>query len=539
LDCYKKSLDAIEYLRSRINLDYYKLGFMKNKSGVHEAAVDLLYRSGREDGGSGRAEDLFDTVERAKARAFLETLGEEDGDIRRRLNPSLKQKEDEISGRISAVIRELAKGDLPPRRRVDLQKALRRYEDEYHQHISRIRGEAPDLAGVLSALPIRVEQVQERLLDEKTAILEYFLGEKTSLLFLITKKKWDILPLPPRREIESSINAYLKLLSDPPQEEWAGALAAQRLSRELFLPALKILPSPVERLIFIPDGLLLYLPFETLDLSSASPSSEEGFLISRYTVSYAPSCSSLLFLKERKGKERYARNLLAFGSPLPPPGKATDGKKRVSMANILRETYEGRGYDLSSLTQSDREIKEISSFFSRNRRTVYRHKEASKETLKTISLEDYQIIHFACHAFIDEKLPYRSALVLSWDESSREEGFLQVREIASLRLAAELVVLSACETGRGQVERGEGILGLTRSLFSSGARSVVSALWKVGDRATAVFMRDFYDHLSRGYDKAQALRLAKLAMSKSKYSHPFYWAPFVLHGESSSRLDVR
>jgi CHAT domain-containing protein len=246
-----------------------------------------------------------------------------------------------------------------------------------------------------------------------------------------------------------------------------------------------------------------------------------------------------LFLKERKRKDRYVRNLLAFGSPVPPPGRKADGQKRVSLANILRETYEGQGFDLSSLPQTDREIKEISSFFSKNSRTVCRRREASKDMLKSISLEDYQIIHFACHAFIDEKIPYRSALVLSWDERSREEGFLQVREIANLRLAAELVVLSACETGRGQIEKGEGILGLTRSLFNSGARSVVSTLWKIGDSATAVFMRDFYDYLSRGNDKAQALRLAKLALLKSKYSHPFYWAPFVLHGESSSRLDVR
>jgi CHAT domain-containing protein/Tfp pilus assembly protein PilF len=539
LDCYRNSIDAIEHIRSKIIFDYHKVGFMKNKLKVYEAVVDLLYWRNKDNISSNKAEEIFYTVERAKARAFLETLGEEKRDFRGRLNPSLEKKENEVSSRISAVIQEMAKRDLSPSRRLDLQKTLKRFEDEYLNFISRIRVEVPDIANVVFPLPIRVKQAQEWLLDEKTAILEYFLGEKNSLLFLMTKKKLNIFPLPPRKEIESSINAYIKLLSDPPKGEWTGALAAERLSRDLLFPAMKILPQSVERLIFIPDGPLLYLPFDTLALLSAGRSSGEDFLISKYTISYAPSCSSLLFLKERKKKDRYVRNLLAFGNPLPPSDMASDGKKNISVANILRETYEGQGFDFSSLPQSDREIKYISSFFSKNDRTICLHREASKEMIRNISLEDYQIIHFACHGFIDEKIPYRSALVLSWNEHSREDGFLQVREIANLRLAAELVVLSACETGRGRIENGEGILGITRSFFYSGARSVVSALWKIGDKATAMFMRRFYYYLSLENDKAQAVRLAKLALLRSKYSHPFYWAPFVLHGESSSPLDFR
>jgi CHAT domain-containing protein len=216
-----------------------------------------------------------------------------------------------------------------------------------------------------------------------------------------------------------------------------------------------------------------------------------------------------------------------------------DGKNKISVANILKETYEGQGFDFSSLPQSDREIKEISRFFSKNDQTICLRRDASKDMIKNMALEDYQIIHFACHGFIDEKIPYRSALVLSRDERTGEDGFLQVREIANLRLAAELVVLSACETARGHIEAGEGILGLTRSFLYSGARSVVSALWKIGDKATAMFMRKYYYYLSKKNDKAQALRLAKIDLLKSRYSHPFYWAPFVLHGESASRLDFR
>ena len=539
LDCYRKSIDAVEHIRNRIVFDYYKVGFMKNKFKVYEAAVDLLYLPGKDNLTSDKAEEIFEMVERAKARAFLETLGEEKGSLGGRLNPALERREKEIAGRISSILHEIAQRDLSPGRREELQKTLQRHEDEYLNLVSRIRAEGPDNANFVFPLPIRVAQVRERLLDDKTAILEYFVGEKYSLLFLLTKGKLDVFPLPPGREIAASTEAYLKLLSEPPREDWTGALAAGRLSRDLLSPALQILPPSIERLIFIPDGPLLYLPFDTLALHLSDQSPGEDFLISKYVVSYAPSCSSLLFLKGRQKKDRYARNLLAFGNPLPPSDFASVGKKKISVANILKETYEGRGFDFSSLPQSGREIKEISRFFSKDDRTVRLRGQASKVMVKSMALEDYRIIHFACHGFIDEKIPYRTALALSRDERTGEDGFLQVREIAQLRMAAVLVVLSACETAGGRVEKGEGILGLTRSFLYSGAGSAVSSLWKIGDKAAGVFMGRFYSHLSRENDIAQALRLAKLDLMKSGYSHPFYWAPFVLHGESGTRLDFR
>ena len=538
LACYKNSIDAIEFLRSQIKFDYYKVGFAKNKFKVYESAIDLLCRLNKDDVSATRAEEIFNIVERAKARAFLETLGELKSSFRDELNPALEKKKDEISDEISAVIQEMSKGDLPPGRLVELQLTLKRFEDEYIGLSARIRADVPDAADAISPVAIQLKQVQECLLDEKTAILEYFLGEKNSLLFFITKNRFSIFPLPPRNEVERSIYGYVNLLSDPPKGKWKGALAAKRLSQDLLFPVTKILSESIERLILIPDGLLLYLPFETLTLARRDPSSGEDFLISRYAISYACSCSSLLFLKERRKKDQFLKGLLAFGNPLYPSNNGSTGIRKITISNIMRETYEDQGFDFSSLTQSDREIKEISGFFSRSNRTICLKNEASQEMIKKMPLEDYQIIHFACHGFIDEKIPYRSGLILSFDESSGEAGFLQVRGIANLRLNAELVVLSACETGRGYIEKGEGILGLTRSFFCSGARSVVSSLWKVADKSTAKFMGYFYYYLSQKKDKVQALRLAKLRMLQSEYSHPFYWAAFILNGEPSSTLNI-
>ena len=158
---------------------------------------------------------------------------------------------------------------------------------------------------------------------------------------------------------------------------------------------------------------------------------------------------------------------------------------------------------------------------------------AQEEVVKKIALEDYQIIHFACHSLLDERFPFRSALILALNGDS-EDGFLLVREIYNLRLSAEMIVLSACQTGKGRLENIEGVLGLPRIFFYCGARSVVSSLWKINDKSTTKFMSQFYKHISEGKSKPQALRLAKLYMIDNKYSHPFYWASFVLYGDGSA-----
>jgi CHAT domain-containing protein len=205
----------------------------------------------------------------------------------------------------------------------------------------------------------------------------------------------------------------------------------------------------------------------------------------------------------------------------------------------MRELYLDQGFDFSPLPHSEEEVLGISSYFPRESRDVYLKDNAKEEVFKRISLKDYRIVHFACHGFLSEEYPFRSALVLSLDEDPAEDGFVQVRELYNIRLRADLVVLSACQTGRGRMERGEGLLGLPRIFFYTGAKSVISTLWRINDESTAVFMNWFYRYLSEGKDKAQALRLAKLRMLDSRYSHPFYWASFILNGDYNSVVNFK
>jgi CHAT domain-containing protein len=161
-------------------------------------------------------------------------------------------------------------------------------------------------------------------------------------------------------------------------------------------------------------------------------------------------------------------------------------------------------------------------------------REATEENVKDNGLlRTARRIHFATHGLLDEKQPELSGLVLTRTPGSREDGLLQVYEIFNLELDADLVVLSACDTGLGNAVGGEGLLGVTRALLYAGAHSVVVSLWQVDDTSTPDLMVGFYRHLDKAGDKAEALRQAKLTMIHEKrFAHPFYWAPFILIGES-------
>jgi CHAT domain-containing protein len=535
---YQKAIDVIDHIRSQIFLDTYKTGFVKDKFKVYEFLINLLYRLNIEDLSSSHADEMFHVVERAKGRAFLEGLGESKIDIRKSLSPGLKKRENELSGRISLIIQELSRPDLSKKRRKKLLNKLKQEEDEYISLISRIRVEVPELANLVSASPCGVEQVQKNL-DGKTALIEYFLGESESFMFFITRNEFGMYGLPSRSKIEKSIKAYLKILSGPSKGEFKGTLAARRIYGELFFPAEGNIPESVENLIIVPDGILYSLPFETLIPNTQDRSSKDDYLVANYKISYVPSFSALLFLSENKVKHESPKSLMAFGNPSYTLKDSSNGKKSKTHVEVLRELYLDQGFDFSPLPYTEREILEISSYFPDDRKDIYLKDEAREEIFKEAPLQDYQIIHFACHGFLAEEFPFRSALILALDDDPQEDGFLQVRELYNLRLKADLVVLSACQTGKGKLERGEGILGLPRVFFYAGAKSVILTLWRINDESTATFMSLLYHYLSKGNDKAQALRLAKLEMINSRFSHPFYWAAFVLNGDSNSKLNFR
>jgi CHAT domain-containing protein/tetratricopeptide (TPR) repeat protein len=528
---YKKSIGIIEKIRDHITLDIFKIGFARNKFTVYEHAIDILHSFYMSSPSEALLEEMFSMIEKAKARAFLEGLAEGRIDLSRVLNLAKKKREREVSKEISEVVKQLAGFQLRKAGKENLLRELDRKEEEFLRVISDIKTEYRKAGIVASPEICAISEVKNRLLERHRAFLEYFVGEKKSYLIFFTRDRSGLYELPGRSSLENSLKGFLKTLAVPSRGPFIGMRAGERIARELVFPLQEKIYNEINSLIIIPDGVLNYLPFETLRVET---NGGRCFLIEKYGVSYGQSASSLLFLKQTLQITKRNKDLLAVGSPKYGKAQKTGISQKISRAEVWTEIYRGDGFSFESLPFSKNEILDIVSNFPERKVDVFLEREANESVIKKLPLSEYQIIHFACHGFLDEKSPFRSALVLSLDEGQGEDGFLQVREINNLRINADLVVLSACQTGNGSLEKGEGLLGLSRTFFYAGARAVLSALWPVNDQSTAALMGDFYRFLVQGQGKDEALRLAKMKMLKSTRRHPFYWAGFVLHGDAAS-----
>jgi CHAT domain-containing protein len=394
--------------------------------------------------------------------------------------------------------------------------------------------------------PIGVQEIQSKLLDEHTALVEYLLGEKRSLVWVVTRDEVTTTILPARKDIEERVAAYRKLLS----ERVSALTLEQSLTRINVLGGElhHLLFKPIEKdvhasktLIIVPDGTLSYLPFEAL--VTASSHDKNNYLAEKFAIVYGPSASALVTVEEMNRRVMSHRKLLAFGDPLiiaengfpkiAPESRSSESDSRLHRPS-LSEDYAERGFSLARLPYTRDEVVGIGKLFPLDQRQLYLGADAREENVKSEELDDFRYIHFATHGFLDELHPGRSGIFLSRAPDSKEDGILQTGEIMRLKLNADIVTLSACSTGLGKLVNGEGILGLTRAFFYAGARNVVVSLWNVNDSATAMLMRSFYLNLRRGLSKNEALRQAKLSLLRSSqpsWHHPYFWAAFVLEGQ--------
>jgi CHAT domain-containing protein len=351
--------------------------------------------------------------------------------------------------------------------------------------------------------------------------------------------------LPKAEAIGQLTQEFRETLRTPGRREFgAYARTAHRLYQTLIAPAGDTLAGK-RRLLIIPDGALHYVPFEALLVKAADGAGDPEFLLKRWAVSYAPSASVVASMRQntRPAADVSAKQFLAFADPVYDSNGRNDLARKKLGANAMSENtvaLNARGlfdndaqWDLARLTHSRREVEGIARLYRPQASALFLGQDAKEENAKGAgALATARRIHFATHGLVNEQQPQYSGLVLTLDDDPREDGLLQVYEIFNLKLQADLVVLSSCQTGLGQQFKGEGIVGLTRAFMYAGAPSVVVSLWSVADVSTADLMVGFYQHLDRAEDKADALRSAKLELLKNpRYAHPYYWAPFVLIGE--------
>jgi CHAT domain-containing protein len=259
---------------------------------------------------------------------------------------------------------------------------------------------------------------------------------------------------------------------------------------------------------------------------------EKQYLVEWKPVHTVVSATVYAELKKMRRQRNTAPvELVAFGDPLYPQ---TGNESAHRIQNTELRSAIGLGFNLARLPFSREEVDSIAALFP-GRSQKYLGAQATEERAKSLG-KNVRYIHFATHGFLDERFPLNSALALTIPEKvaeGKDNGLLQAWEIfEQVRLDADLVTLSACNTGLGQELGGEGLIGLTRAFQYAGARSILASLWSVDDWRTAHLMKSFYTHLRSGESKDEALRAAQLELLHSRpSSHPFYWAAFSLIGD--------
>jgi CHAT domain-containing protein/tetratricopeptide (TPR) repeat protein len=523
---YEYSIAAIESVRSTLELEELKASYLGTDKRIeaYHNLIDLLTRLHQSEPKKAYDAKAFNYLEKAKARAFLDSLEVAQVSISQGIDTKLSAQEKLLNNDITSLYKKLLVPDLTTEQKNDINKKLKKFEDDYEKLKREIRATSPAYANLRYPEIITLNEAQEKLVDNQTTYFSYSIGKDNSYGFAISKNGLKIFPISPRKQLQAKVSAHIKVITD---KENADFHLGRELYTELVRPGLN---RQTKRLVFVPDDILYFLPFETL-LQSGN---QGRWLIQDYAIAYAPSLSSLWEIIKRGQRDgtKHKKDILAFGDPVYGPAEDQDNSQNSS--DIFQDFYSSSAFKFFRLKYSGVEVQRIASLFNKNREEIYQREYASEQVLKNLDLEDFKIIHFAAHGLVDDQKPARSSIVLSLDSKSQEDGFVQVREIYNLRMGADLVSLSACQTGLGQFIRGEGIEGLNRAFFYAGASSVLMSLWSINDQASSQLMERFYFHLFSSNSIMDALQKAKLEMIGFKpFSHPFYWAAFVITGDAA------
>jgi CHAT domain-containing protein len=587
------ALAITETLRVKIAGQQLRDSYFATTQQRHEFYIDLLMRLHRLRPLEGHDVSALGASERARARGLLDMLAEARADINGGIDASLLERERSLQKRInaSAEYQYRLLSDKHTREQIEAAKReLNSLIDESRQIEAEIRKTSPRYAELKYPQPLGLPEIQ-RMLDPETLLLEYSLGEERSYLWAVTPTGIESFELPKRAEIEALARQSYEWLAAGETGAQLRARLARPAAKSLeWATALsRILLGPVasqlgrKRLVIVADGALQYLPFAALPAPvtggrgdgatggrsdgeidrmkkprpvAPSPHRPVAFtpLIAHHEIVSLPSASSLAALRREFAGRAQAPKIVAVIAD--PVFEEADERIKKSGGNIATPNNEQAGRAVGErevvrsalevgATDAERRLRRL--IFSRSEAdeiTALAGAEASFKALDFAAnrtaalgsdLSQYRIIHFATHGLLNSQHPELSGVVLSLvDEEGRpQDGFLRLHDIYNLKLAADLVVLSACKTGLGKEIKGEGLVGLTRGFLYAGAPRVVASLWKVDDRATAELMKLFYRRMLRdGLRPAAALRGAQIDMWKQpRWAAPYYWAGFTLQGE--------
>ncbi len=398
--------------------------------------------------------------------------------------------------------------------------------------------------------PLQLKQIQQ-LLDRDTVLLEYSLGEDSSYLWAVTPTSISSYQLPSQDKIEKLSRRYYQLLTDRRYgyvKQELNKVGAE-LSQLLLVPVAKQLSQ--KRLVVVSEGALQYVPFGALPEPGTTARNNQPVppLLVKHEVVSLPSASTLAVVRhDLKGRKPAPKTVAVFADPVfgisdervrsrtPSKQPVTDS---LLLASIQRSASNvgiaTANESLSRLPGTRQEAERILALVSSSQSKQAFGFAANRATANSPDLSQYRMIHFGTHGLLNSENPQLSGIVLSLvdPQGKPQDGFLGLTQVYNLKLPAELVVLSACQTGLGQNVQGEGLVGLTRGFMYAGTPRIVASMWSVDDAATAELMQRFYQGmLKQNRTPAAALRSAQVEMwQQQKWRSPYYWAAFVMQGE--------
>ena len=546
----EESLRLVETFRRNVKTTELRDSFSANLQNYYSFYIEVLMRKNAIEPGKNYAVLAFEANEKRKARGLLNLLTESNADIREGIDPKLLQKESEVKNLLAARMENLTKTLSKKSKLEDTETLKREIEEiraEYEQIQAQIRAASPRYAALTQPKPLTLSEIQNKVLDTESVLIEYALGAEKSYLWIVTKNDFQTIELPKREKIETvarqvynALTARNRQIKFETAEERRARIEfsdgdiitySKVLSQMILAPAAVSLIGN-KRLLVVADGALQYVPFAALI-------NNEKYLVETNEIVSLPSASVLAVLRdELNGKSNPTKTLAVLADPIfeKTDERLANVKTKPSFESIAVRNRTRDGLELSRLPFTRREAQLIGSLVPANQQTKRLDFNANREFVFSKQLADFRYIHFATHGVINAQTPELSGIVLSlFDESGAEQdGFLRVGDIYNLKLNAEMVVLSGCRTGLGKEIKGEGLIGLTRGFMYAGARRITVSLWDVNDEATADLMGRFYREMlsAKKLSPASALRQTQISMIRDdKWNNPYYWASFNLQGE--------
>lgn len=500
--------------------------------------------------GRDLASAAFHFAELTKARTLLEAMA---GAARKYDEPEvsaeIKRKEEAIRKQLAEIEAgwETAykKGEAVLNTLANKKEELER---ELSSLVSEIRTRYPRYAALKYPKPAPASELSLRA-DE--VLIEFALTGDEGYVFVIRKGGINrIYRLNVHQEaLEEKVRAFMEPLNTNKPSAFS-VKAASELYEMLFSAAIKD-ARDAEKFVVVPDGMLGLLPFEALITKAGRDHKDSSYVGDERTITYSQSATALALIRLLRSSEA-GKPLFALGNPVygrsdpryiaykqggPPPIAARVAAQFAYRGVKVLPKGDGEWEEVTypPLPETEDEVREIAKLFGVRPEPpdVLLNISASETNLRNASLKDYRYLHFATHADLPGKVQgiKEPFMILGQVENrGADDGFLTLSEVLALKLDADMVVLSACSTGKGKMMEGEGVANFSRAFQHAGTKSVVVSLWEVASGPAVEYMRSFYGHLKAGKNRAEALRLSRNEL-KAKYPNPFYWAVFILHGE--------